>query len=96
MFVELIVHVCMLRVEMATFNLQAEQYKTRGNKALQEGKYEEAVELYGEAIALDPTNHVYFSNRAAAFANLKKYKESLTDANKTVELKPDWPKASQI
>ena len=96
MFVESIVHVYILRVEMATFNLQAEQYKARGNKALQEGKYEEAVELYGEAIALDPTNHVYFSNRAAAFANLKKYKESLTDANKTVELKPDWPKASQI
>ena len=73
---------------------QAEQYKARGNKALQEGKYDEAVELYGEAIALDPTNHVYFSNRAAAFAKLNKYKESLTDANKTVELKPDWPKAS--
>ena len=50
--------------------------------------------MYGEAIALDPTNHVYFSNRAAAFANLKKYRESLTDATKTVELKPDWPKAS--
>ena len=74
--------------------MQAEQYKIKGNKALQEGKYEEAVELYGEAIALDPTNHVFFSNRAAAFANLKKYQESLTDASKTVELKPDWPKAS--
>ena len=81
---------------MATFNLQAEQYKVLGNKALQEGKYEEAVELYGEAIALDPTDHVYYSNRAAAFANMKKYKESLMDANKTVELKPDWPKVSLI
>lgn len=75
-----------------TDKVEAEQFKVKGNKALQEGKYQEAVELYGEAIALDPTNHVYFSNRAAAFANLKKYKESLTDASKTVELKPDWPK----
>jgi len=61
---------------------------------LQEGKFKEAVELYGEAIALDPTNHVYFSNRAAAFAKLNKYEESLRDANKTVELKPDWPKVN--
>jgi len=73
---------------------QAEQFKAQGNKALQEHNFEQAVELYGEAIALDPSNHVYFSNRAAAFANLKKYRESLTDANKTIELKPDWPKVS--
>ena len=78
------------------FNLQAEQYKVFGNIALLEGKYEVAVVWYGEAITLDPTNHVYFSDRAAAFANLKKYKESLTDANKAVELKADWFKASQI
>jgi len=63
---------------------------------LQNRNFEQAVELYGEAIALDPSNHVYFSNRAAAFANLKKYQESLTDANKTIELKPDWPKVSDI
>ena len=67
----------------------------KGNKALQEGNFDQAVELYGEAIALDPSNHVYFSNRAAAFAKLNKYQESLTDANKTVELKPDWPKVSE-
>jgi len=61
---------------------------------LQEGNFEQAIEFYGEAIALDPTNHVYFSNRSAAFAKLNKYQESLTDANKTIELKPDWPKVS--
>ena len=52
------------------------------------------MELYGEAISLDPSNYVYYSNRAAAFVRLHKYKESLTDANKTIQLKPDWPKVN--
>ena len=57
------------------FNLQAEQFNACRNihKALQKGKYEEAVELR-EAIALDPTNHVYFfSIREVTFAKLENY-----------------------
>ncbi|KAK2983272.1 hypothetical protein RJ640_009286 [Escallonia rubra] len=41
---------------------------------------------------LSPTNHVLYSNRSAAHASLNQYNETLADAEKTVELKPDWPK----
>lgn len=56
------------------------------------GKLEEAVALYTEALAIDPENHVLYSNRSAAYAKAGKYAEALQDAEKTVELKPDWGK----
>ena len=56
------------------------------------GKTEEAITLYSEAIDLDPDNHVLYSNRSVAYANVKKYQEALEDAEKTIQLKPDWPK----
>jgi stress-induced-phosphoprotein 1 len=47
---------------------------------------------FSEAIELDPTNHVLYSNRSGSYASLKDFDNALTDAIKTTELKPDWPK----
>lgn len=44
-----------------------EQYKAAGNKALQAGNTTEAIAQYSKAIDADGTNHVYFSNRSAAY-----------------------------
>lgn len=66
--------------------------KNKGNSALKDGKAEEAVLFYTDAINLEPNNHVLYSNRSAAYCTLKKYNEAVRDAEKTVELKPDWPK----
>lgn len=66
--------------------------KQKGNSALEEGRYEEAIKHYTEAIGLDENNHVLYSNRSAAFAKAGKYKQALEDAEKTVNLKPDWGK----
>ncbi|KAK5006179.1 hypothetical protein LTR28_006800, partial [Elasticomyces elasticus] len=49
-------------------------------------------EKFSEAIKLQPDNHVLYSNRSGAYASLKDYTHALEDANKTVEIKPDWPK----
>lgn len=66
--------------------------KEQGNKALTEGNFDEAIKFYTEAINLDPSNHVLYSNRSAAFQKANRFEEALQDAEKTVELKPDWPK----
>ena len=70
--------------------------KADGNKALQSGKSDEAVQLYSQAIKCDPENAALFSNRSAAYCKLSKYMEALTDAETAVQLKPDWPKVSRV
>ncbi|CAA7403622.1 unnamed protein product [Spirodela intermedia] len=70
----------------------AEEAKAKGNAAFSAGRFDEAVRHFTAAIDLAPTNHVLYSNRSAANASLHRYAEALADAEKTVELKPDWPK----
>lgn len=68
------------------------QAKNKGNEAFSKGNFQEAIKHFTEAIKLDPTNHVLYSNRSASFASLQQYKEALVDADKTIDLKPDWSK----
>lgn len=70
----------------------AEEAKAKGNAAFAAGNFDDAVKHFSDAIALSPTNHVLYSNRSAAYGSLHKYVDALTDAKKTVELKPDWAK----
>ncbi|CAA7029063.1 unnamed protein product [Microthlaspi erraticum] len=70
----------------------ADEAKAKGNAAFSSGDFTSAILHFTEAIDLAPTNHVLFSNRSAAHASLHHYADALSDAEKTVELKPDWPK----
>ncbi|KAI9008317.1 hypothetical protein BC832DRAFT_553737 [Gaertneriomyces semiglobifer] len=72
--------------------MTAEEYKTRGNQAFSAGQFEDAIKYFTQAAELDPTNHVLYSNRSASYASLKQYEKALEDAEKTVQLKPDWPR----
>ncbi|KAI9144276.1 stress-induced-phosphoprotein 1-like protein [Paraphysoderma sedebokerense] len=72
--------------------LQVDQLKAQGNKAFSSGDFKEAINFFTQAIDQDPTNHVLFSNRSAAYASLKEFDKALEDAEKTVELKKDWGK----
>ncbi|XP_066246727.1 stress-induced-phosphoprotein 1 [Euwallacea similis] len=72
---------------------QVNALKDKGNAALAENKLEEAVNYYTEAISLDSKNAVLYSNRSAAYAKANKYDLSLQDAEKAIELKPEWGKA---
>ncbi len=54
--------------------------KDQGNKAFQAKDYDRAIDLFSEAIKLDPTNHVFYSNRSAAKAGKKLWDEALEDA----------------
>ncbi|XP_075974823.1 stress-induced phosphoprotein 1 [Anticarsia gemmatalis] len=71
---------------------QVNQLKEKGNAALSMGKFEEAVQHYTDAIALDPKNHVLYSNRSAAHAKAENFAAALEDANTTVEINPTWSK----
>ncbi|KAL0654181.1 hypothetical protein Bca4012_096872 [Brassica carinata] len=66
--------------------------KALGNAAFSSDDFTSAIHHYTSAITLSPTNHILFSNRSAAYASLRNYADALSDAIKTVELKPDWAK----
>ncbi|XP_015750742.1 PREDICTED: stress-induced-phosphoprotein 1-like, partial [Acropora digitifera] len=72
--------------------VKAAELKNKGNSFLQTGDFAKAIECYTEAIALNPLEHVFYSNRSAAYAKGKNYDKALADARKCVELKPDWGK----
>ena len=63
-----------------------------GNTAFSAGNYADAVKHFTDAIGVDAANHVFYSNRSAAYAALNDYDAALTDADKTVAIKPDWVK----
>ncbi|PQE22727.1 stress-induced-phospho 1 protein [Rutstroemia sp. NJR-2017a BVV2] len=70
----------------------ADALKAEGNKAIAEKNFDEAVAKFTEAIAIEPENHILYSNRSAAYASKRDYENSLKDAEKCTELKPDWAK----
>ena len=70
----------------------AQEAKERGNVALASGNYDEAVAMYSIDIAMDPRNHVLYSNRSACYCGLRKYDDALADATKCIDMKKDWGK----
>ena len=59
---------------------------------MQANKLSEAIEFYTKAINLDGANHVYFSNRSAAYLSQGDAQNALDDANSCLGLKPDFAK----
>jgi chaperonin cofactor prefoldin len=50
------------------------------------------VECYSEAIRLDPSNHVYYSNRSAAYGAVNKWQQAEQDAKECVKINPKFAK----
>jgi len=69
-----------------------EEQKETGNVYFNEGKFGRAFQSYSAAILADPKNHIYYSNRCACLLKINKDSKALADAEKCIELKPDWPK----
>ncbi|URE36347.1 40S ribosomal protein S10 [Musa troglodytarum] len=70
----------------------AEIFKSKGNDCIRMKLYSEAIELYTCAIAICE-KAVYYSNRAAAYTNIKKYSEAIEDCIKSIEIDPNYSKA---
>ncbi|CAK7245149.1 MAG: Hsp90 cochaperone [Sporothrix thermara] len=70
----------------------SDELKALGNKAIAAKNFDEAVKHFTDAIAIDPENHILYSNRSAAYASKRDWDHAFADAEKTTQLKPDWPK----
>ncbi len=72
--------------------MSAASFKDAGNKFLQAGQFDEAINAYTEAINIDPTDHVFYSNRSAAYLSKGDASSARADAEKCVEISPNWAK----
>ena len=63
------------------------------NELMQQEKYQEAVRYYTKAIELEPTNHIYYANRAAAHTYIKDYRSAILDCEKAISIDPKYVKA---
>ncbi|KAG6888759.1 hypothetical protein C0992_007550 [Termitomyces sp. T32_za158] len=56
-------------------------------------KYDDAIDAYNHSVALDPTNPVYYSNRAAAYSSKGDHLAAVGDAEKAIALDPKFLKS---
>ena len=73
--------------------------KEEGNVAFKSGSYQEAYDIYSDALQIDPynkaTNAKLYCNRGLAAQKLGKLKESIDDCTQAIELDENYVKAYQ-
>ncbi|PIN10387.1 hypothetical protein CDL12_17026 [Handroanthus impetiginosus] len=72
---------------MATSDLE-----TKAKEAFIDDHFELAVDLYSQAIALNPNSAELFADRAQANIKLRNFTDAIADANKAIELNPAMAK----
>ncbi|KAH0574279.1 putative FixW protein [Spironucleus salmonicida] len=70
----------------------SDDLKTQGNEALKQGRIYDSIQLYSEAIQIDPSNHIIFSNRSNAYYQDKNFAFALKDATETITLASKFEK----
>ncbi|GKV31237.1 hypothetical protein SLEP1_g39948 [Rubroshorea leprosula] len=71
----------------------ASDLETRAKEAFIDDHFELAVDLYTQAIALNPNNGELYADRAQANIKLNNFTEAVADANKAIELDSSMSKA---
>ncbi|KAH0626000.1 hypothetical protein JD844_034399, partial [Phrynosoma platyrhinos] len=72
---------------------EAERLKSEGNEQMKAENFESAVAYYGKAIELNPSNAVYYCNRAAAYSKLGNYAGAVRDCERAINIDPKYSKA---
>jgi len=72
-----------------TKNPQAKELYTKAGELFEESKFPEAIDLYTQAIKLDPLYSSAYFNRGLSYALLSKYDNARNDIERVLELEPD-------
>lgn len=68
---------------------RAKKLASEARRESNNGNKKRAVELYTEAIKLEPSKAAYYQSRGAAFHAIKQYEKALRDRTKAIELEPE-------
>jgi len=71
---------------------EAAAFKAAGNTALAAKDFDAAIENYTKAIELNPLDHVFFSNRSAAYLSKGDGESALEDAEQCIKLNASFAK----
>nr|XP_043618019.1 inactive TPR repeat-containing thioredoxin TTL3-like [Erigeron canadensis] len=70
-----------------------EAFKNMGNERYKEGRFDEAIALYTEAIGMDSRIASYYSNRSAALIGLGKLTDAILDCKIAIRIDPSYHRA---
>ncbi|XP_064621757.1 stress-induced-phosphoprotein 1-like isoform X2 [Lineus longissimus] len=70
----------------AAENAQALEEKEKGNAAYRAKEFDQALDHYGKAIELDPTNVAFYTNKAAVYFEKHEYDECVKVCEKAIEV----------
>lgn len=80
------------RTDEVTESLSAEEWKTRGNAAVQSNSLEEAIRCYSAGLQAGGDMAILHSNRALCLSRLDRHTEAFEDAKCCVTLRPEFVK----
>ncbi|KAL4231630.1 hypothetical protein ACF0H5_009210 [Mactra antiquata] len=78
--------------ELDPKTLRSRQLAIKGNEMAHLGHYNAAIDLFSEAIRLDPKDFRFFGNRSYCYDRILLYEKALKDAEKAISLAKEWPK----
>ncbi|XP_012233460.2 protein unc-45 homolog B [Linepithema humile] len=82
---------------MTNSDLNAQEWKEKGNEEFNKNNWSEALNCYTNALKLvkedSAEKAIYYKNRAAAYLKLQDYEKVIKDCNDSLEICPNDPKA---
>ncbi|XP_016470144.1 inactive TPR repeat-containing thioredoxin TTL3-like isoform X1 [Nicotiana tabacum] len=73
--------------------LDPDVLKCMGNEHYRNGRFEEAMALYDQAISINPRNACYYSNKSAALMSLGRLMEAVIECREAIRLDPFYHNA---
>ncbi|XP_071712141.1 inactive TPR repeat-containing thioredoxin TTL3-like [Rutidosis leptorrhynchoides] len=70
-----------------------EAFKNMGNEKYKQGRFDEAIALYTEAIGINSSIASYYSNRSAALIGLGKLIDAILDCKVAIRIDPSYHRA---
>ena len=66
------------------------QFIDESNESLKKGDWDAVINSTTEALRLNPSSEIAYTNRAGAYVNKGMYKEALEDCNKAIKINPNY------
>lgn len=73
----------------------ADSWKAKGNEYYKAGSYQQAIDAYSKAIDANPSEAVFYGNRAAAHLMRKSSQIAVNDCKRAIELDAKYLKGYQ-